>query len=361
MIEKVLRISTMIAVFLAIAFTVSLVYLPNLYQYEKEKQMERNRQLAMIDELEEMSGLELLNYNNETAESLAEDVNFPQQLRMSLPDDTTEEDVICTTDEMAHTASVFIPNADAQYLYLYPIVGKSDDIEELNYHTTEGGGVVEITLNRVFEVEKTYADGYLYLDFVSPSEVYDKIIVIDAGHGGSAPGAVIRGNYEKDIDLAIVLQLKQMAEQLDVNWGFYYTRLDDSNPSLEERVELANELQADLFLSVHNNTTSSGRTSDTNGTCVLYNVSDGEETYSSKNFAQICLEEVTAALGSNSQGLVDGDDIYIVRNAQMPVALIEVGFMTNKEELANLGTEEYQKQAAQGMLNAIVRAMEAGY
>jgi N-acetylmuramoyl-L-alanine amidase len=70
---------------------------------------------------------------------------------------------------------------------------------------------------------------------------------------------------------------------------------------------------------------------------------------------------VTAALGSKDIGLVKGDSIYIIRTSEVPVALIEVGFMTNREELANLNTQEYQKLAAQGIYNAIEQAFEEGY
>ena len=52
------------------------------------------------------------------------------------------------------------------------------------------------------------SDGYLYVDFLTPQQVYDKVIVIDAGHGGGAPGAIKQGIMEKDINLAIVLQAR---------------------------------------------------------------------------------------------------------------------------------------------------------
>ena len=58
------------------------------------------------------------------------------------------------------------------------------------------------------------------------------VLVVDAGHGGNMPGATIGGQCEKDIDLAIVLQLKQIFEENpDSRIGVYYTRVDDTNPS----------------------------------------------------------------------------------------------------------------------------------
>ena len=152
-----------------------------------------------------------------------------------------------------------------------------------------------------------------------------------------------------------------MKEILDTDEkiGVYYTRLDDSNPSYDERVGLANKAEADLFISIHNNSTTGSRLSKINGTQVMYD--EEKEDAVSKDFARICLEEVTAACGSKDKGLVKGNDIYIIRTSEVPVALIEVGFMTNGEELAKLNSPDYQKQVAEGIYQAILRAFDEGY
>ena len=62
-----------------------------------------------------------------------------------------------------------------------------------------------------------------------------------------------------------------------IKYCVFYTRNDDSSVSLEERVGLANRLQTDLFLSIHNNTTASGRMSGINGTEVMYHMEDALE------------------------------------------------------------------------------------
>lgn len=77
--------------------------------------------------------------------------------------------------------------------------------------------------------------------------------------------------------------------------------------------------------------------------------------------AQICMDNVTAATGNRAFGLLPADDIYIIRTSEAPVALVEVGFMTNRQELDNLANADYQKQAAQGIYNAIMQAFDEGY
>ena len=76
----------------------------------------------------------------------------------------------------------------------------------------------------------------------------------------------------------------------------------------------------------------------------------------------VCMLAVMmTACGSKDKGLVKGNDIYIIRTSEVPVALIEVGFMTNGEELAKLNSPDYQKQVAEGIYQAILRAFDEGY
>ena len=70
---------------------------------------------------------------------------------------------------------------------------------------------------------------------------------------------------------------------------------------------------------------------------------------------------MTEALESRDKGLVEGDEIYIIRTSEVPVALIEVGFMTNQEELNLLNSTDYQKKAAEGVYDAILDAFAKGY
>jgi N-acetylmuramoyl-L-alanine amidase len=263
-------------------------------------------------------------------------------------------------DYLTQTVTIQIPCDSKDYFDDYSVRGSSNHIDEISYYLEGETGTIRLGLDQVCELQQQYRDGILYLEFIDPHDIYDKIVVVDAGHGSRAVGASKLGINEKDINLAIVLQLKQIFENSDENIGVYYTRTDDSNPTLDQRVQLANQVQADLFISVHNNASNNGHFSSTNGTVVMYSESDDSEL-SSKQLAQICLDQVTETLQSTKVGLLKGDKIYIIRTSEVPVALIEVGFMTNREELANLNTPEYQQIAAQGIYNAILKAFEEGY
>lgn len=338
--EKILKISTVILTLTTVAAIIVLGQFPRVKAEKTQSQM---------------SGLEKLDYD--TAKAQQEEISFSQQLRLELPKGITEAEISIENNYVKQLITITIPETGKDYFDSHPLLGRSDHIDELYMEK----GVIDITMDAVYEVESTVADGFLYLDFRTPQEIYDKVVVIDAGHGGKAPGAIKQGVQEKDLNLGILLKLKALLDQNDKNIGVYYTRTEDNNPTFEQRAQLANKSNANLFISIHNNSTTDGVMSGYNGTEVMYDEAKSEEGLSSKHLAEICLEETTAVLGSKNNGLSLGNSIYIIRSSQVPVALIEVGFMTNQEELDKLKSEEYQQQAAQGIYNAIIRALDEGY
>lgn len=92
--------------------------------------------------------------------------------------------------------------------------------------------------------------------------------------------------------------------------------------------------------------------SSINGTEVMYE--GGDTSGQSKVFANMCLNHLLDELGSNSKGIVVGDEVYIIRMSEPPVALVEVGFMTNQKELEALQDREYQRKAAQALYDAVL-------
>lgn len=281
------------------------------------------------------------------------------QIRLTIPENVDRDDVSLEQDFAHHTVSVTIRGVNESYFTDYPPVGSADHITDLYYDCEKGIGTVEFVLDGFYEARKNIQDKSLWLDFKRPHELYDKVVVIDAGHGGRDAGAVDRSGTvaEKDIALAVAEKMQKIFDasgRSDV--GVYYTRTEDVRMSKEDRGAFAAEADADLFLSIHVNSTSSGRESYINGTSVLYLSTDA--TGQSKKFAGICLDNLLAALGSTSKGLIAGDDIYILRTASMPAALAELGFITNPEERAKLTSEDYQNAAAEALCSAVYTMLD---
>lgn len=346
--ERVLRFTARILVGLTVIFTVIYMKLPDVRAWAVAKAETAEAGDGNNEEQQNMNILAL-------KDTEMSDEENHMQLRVTLPDGVAGEEVFIRNDYMTQTLRIEIPHTDGSYFENYPITGSSDRIEGLSYAQGKKVDVIVINVDQVYEVATKYDEEYYYLDFIEPQELYEYVVVVDAGHGGRDGGAERSGILEKDIDLAIVLALKELFDASEEDIKVYYTRTDDSNPSYANRVGLANKSNADLFISVHNNSYKSS--SAISGTEVMYSESF-EGDFSSKRFAEICMEELTDALGSRDRGILEGDSIYIINNSEVPVALIEVGFMTNREELKLLNSEEYQEKTAEAIYKAIFRALE---
>lgn len=343
--KKVVAILTVIMAIVTVTTCFLLLYFNNFHSEALAKAEEMKKRKEQGVSVFEKS-------KKENSASLAASFAEKGQVRIRIPENVNEKDVLFDKSEIDKLFEVIIPNVDEEYFEGDSIIGAATHIEDLSYYYEDGKAYLDISTDSVYECKITCEEEYVYLKFVDPHDVYNKVVVIDAGHGGVEVGAT-RGNiYEKDIDLGIVLKLKEILDKNDKNIKAYYTRLDDSNPSLESRVLLANDSNCDCFLSVHNNSLSGSRMSSTSGTQVVYYTSD--PTGKSKEFSEICLSKLCEQLGSNNRGLVDGDDILIVHNSKSPVALVEVGFMTNPAELVKLSTEDYQIKAAQALYESIL-------
>lgn len=351
--EKLLKIFTITIAGMTALLCFGFTFFPEMHEQYALAEETRN---AFIDNLD----MKLINKMTQPDEVISEEKTEYGQIKIKLPEGVTENDVLVENDYLNQSIYVSLLENKNHDWQKNSISGSPEHISSLSYYTQGNNSVVAINTDLLYECDYKFSDGNLYIDFVDPHDIYDKVIVIDAGHGGRATGATRNGIEEKNINLSITMKLYDMLKNSGKNWGVYLTRSDDSNPSLAQRSNMANKAKADLFISIHNNASGNGNFSGLRGTQVLYSPSDTNE-FSSFRFAEICMNNVTAALGSENAGFVKADDIYIVRTCDCPVALIEVGYMTNREELDLLATDQYQSLAAQGVVNSIQAAFDEGF
>ena len=291
-------------------------------------------------------------------ETESEVVVVTNDLDIQLPASIKAKDIKIENDYTNNIVYVYFENVDKDFSESQVTKGDCEYISKISYSVKNEKGVLKVQLSKPCEHDYKIKDGHLYIDLEDVHDVYDKIVVIDAGHGGNDPGAVRKDIYEDTINLQIVKKIKALFDKEDEKKvKVFYTRIEDKFVELEDRVKLANNLQADVFVSIHNNSQGEDEFNEYNGTMVLYS---DRNTKKSKTLAQLCLDSVVSEAGSKSQGLVKGDYVYIVRASKVPVALIEVGFMTNEQELANLASSSYQKKVAQGVYDAIMEFLEGG-
>jgi len=181
------------------------------------------------------------------------------------------------------------------------------------------------------------------------------LICVDPGHGGSDSGAVgVAGTYEKDVNLAIALQLA--GNLRDAGLRVVMTREDDTLPTLQQRADIANAALASLFVSVHNNAAGDA---NAKGTETYYWGTPEEYSAEGKLLAEAIQRCLLMACGSVDRGArTHWRNLVVLSETDMTAALAEVGFLTNAEEEAKLIDPAYQKLGAGAIANGVLEYLK---
>lgn len=199
-------------------------------------------------------------------------------------------------------------------------------------------------------------NGYLAITIGRPSEIYSKIVVLDAGHGGKDPGATKNGYKEKDISFTILNNYtKKLFENSDIK--VYFTRETDVLIDLYDRADFTSEVGADLFLSLHLNANNS---TAVKGTEVYYSADNNKTTTSGLNsylFAKHMVDNLSKTMSTKNRGALKSEFVVVKYNT-VPAVLVELGYMTNTEDLAKLTNKTYQQKAAETIYRSVLEIFE---
>jgi N-acetylmuramoyl-L-alanine amidase len=177
----------------------------------------------------------------------------------------------------------------------------------------------------------------------------NRVVVIDAGHGGVDPGAVGKGKVlEKDVTLAVSKRLQTLVQQSgaktimvredDSDLGASQGLLKRKREDLAQRIQLAMDAQAEVYISIHANSFPDAKMK---GAQTFYH-SDSPE---GKLLAQSIQQELNSM--TNGKRVVKGNqDIYVLKKAHQAAVTVELGFLSNLEEEQLLTTPEYQEKLA---------------
>lgn len=180
----------------------------------------------------------------------------------------------------------------------------------------------------------------------------DRVIVIDAGHGGFDPGAIGAGGVqEKAVNLAISRRVADMLRQVGVR--VVETRTTDAaladtkTADIHRRVEIAEEADADLFITVQANSIADGRW---RGAQVFYarGSADGE------GLAKSIQGTLAAVLQNTDRVAKPIDNIYVVNALSIPSIVVETGFLSNADEEQLLADDGYQQLVAYAIFLGVI-------
>lgn len=208
------------------------------------------------------------------------------------------------------------------------------------------------------------AGEYLYQNYMADEGVQTaaqakaegkQVVVLDAGHGGSDPGKVgINQALEKDINLQITKKVKASLEKQ--GFAVIMTREDENGiadskaEDLKKRVSIINETKPALAVSIHQN---SYPGESIHGSQVFYytHSKDGE------NIAKTMQKALLLADPENKRQAKANDTYYLLKKTEVPVIIVECGFLSNSQEAEKLVNEEYQDTLAEAICDGVKKSL----
>lgn len=187
-----------------------------------------------------------------------------------------------------------------------------------------------------------------------------KIIYLDPGHGGPDGGAGDVEVLEKEVALEVAFKLRDylqgqgalvmMTREIDTDLadpkikGLSRRKTAD----LKKRLKVINESEADLFISIHLNSIPSPRW---RGAQTFYS----PHLVENKRAAKLIQEELIISLENTDRNAKIIQNIYLIKHAKKPGALVEIGFLSNPEERQSLGDDHYQEKVAAAIYRGVMR------
>ena len=189
-------------------------------------------------------------------------------------------------------------------------------------------------------------------------------VVLDAGHGGADPGKIgVNGVKEKDLNLEITLLLKKKLEEKTIELGL--TRDSDSGlyddssnnkkvQDLQRRCELIHKTAPRCAVSIHQN---SYTTEEVKGAQVFYYTHSAE----GKTLAEFLQTSLVSGVDPQNHRQAKGNtSYYLLKKTDVPIAIVECGFLSNSREAQMLTTKEYQEQVADAVCAGILQYLGIG-
>lgn len=239
-----------------------------------------------------------------------------------------------------------VNNTGEAVIQLQILYYEEEDITTVNLYTrTDSEGII------LGHKDNRQPDRIVFsLDW--PPFLYDRIIVLDAGHGGTDPGTVHGGYNEKDLNFNIVYNYcKDLFDKSSIK--VYYSRYDDTLTPLHTRPTIPARVGADMFISVHHNSFYQANV----GSTVFYSVKNTGDFngLNSATMAKIFVDNLADDLGLKNNGCSGGRNYVVVSEENsVPSVILEVGFMSNPDELKTLVKKSFQKKVAKSIYNTVI-------
>ncbi len=241
----------------------------------------------------------------------------------------------------------FIPQKTSEEMPTLSLLFPVDDSLKVETGMAQDGKRIAIKLTAVAEDTKS-VHKIPVIKKEKKLPLKNKVIVVDAGHGGKDSGAISGKMYEKEPALKMAKMLQKNLEEKGAK--VIMTRDDDTFLSLKDRVSISNFENADMFISIHLN---SSEKSHINGIETHWYKDD------SQTLAKIVHAELAQNITANDRGLFKSM-FYVINHTEAPAILVETGFISNSKERDELFESSRQKATAKAIADGVVNYYKDG-
>lgn len=241
------------------------------------------------------------------------------------------------------------------------VYGSLFGIDRIQAAEWDGQLILMVLMDDIYEYGAILENQRLMLKLKAPRELYDRIVVLDPGHGGEDTGVEENSVTESELVFDVARRVREMLA--DEGIRVYMTRTEKENPSGTDRVLLANEMRADMYISLHLDG------GDEYGIFARYNGTYFTPSLTNAELADLLVRNTAGAVNNRGIGVFELEEqaqneqeaqqeeaaLYY---AQVPVVYLTLGAPGNHAEAMLLCRDDYRQDLANGIVRAILEAYE---
>ena len=273
---------------------------------------------------------------------------------IALPSGLDTSEIEDEDNYFAGNFTITLPGDLRNHFNSKPIKYDTNKVSNVNISLDDSGDtVLTFYTTKLYAYRLTVSKSQIKVAIDRAKNLYSKVVVIDPGHGGHDDGTTSQNKIYKEKNVVLSIAYTYFRNYLnDEDLKVYWTRKDDTYPTLYERAAFPKKVDADIFISVHMN---SFPKATPKGTEVFYSTRNNilqPNGLSSYTMASMFLKNITSTFSTFNRGVKTA--AYVVTNMNtVPAVLLEYGFLSNEDDLAKFSKLENQDKAAEVLYDTI--------
>lgn len=287
---------------------------------------------------------------NEQGKLLVENAEgLEGRLRIPLEADVLVDRITLENHYQDKELWIYIPTSNSSSYSTKAIEGDIAEIVDNCYVVEESQIILKFTMKSIREYQSTVENGSLQITMLHPKEIYEQIVVVDPIGGGSEWGITEDGYSEKELTAQVAGLLEEKIKEPGIK--LYFTRTQDVEVTTEERLQLVQDVDADLYLRLG---VSQAADAEAYGIQTFYNEEYVIPGFGNVQWADLVTKKVATLASNKALEPLPAEEGNLMQSIKIPAAQIHLGFMSNPQECLLMQQESYQEKLAQGIAEAIL-------